>query len=126
MSEEVKELMSIISEGQDSEQRRKIENLIEYQLQLIESQDKEIEKLKKEKEYWVDEYEVLNELRISLLEYLNCDKNDYHGDLTIKTHNIDTEFLRGYSKCADDYYDYISEWKITNDGKELIEREVKE
>lgn len=42
---ELKELMSIICEGQDSEQRRKVENFIEYQVQLIDSLDKEIERL---------------------------------------------------------------------------------
>ena len=47
---ELKELMSIICEGQDREQRRKVENFIEYQVQLIDSLDKEIERLNKEKE----------------------------------------------------------------------------
>lgn len=42
---ELWELMSIICEGQDSEQRRKVENFIEYQVQLIDSLDKEIERL---------------------------------------------------------------------------------
>ena len=42
-NKELKELMSIICEGQDSEQRRKVENFIEYQVQLIDSLDKEIE-----------------------------------------------------------------------------------
>ena len=44
-NKELKELMSIICEGQDSEQRRKVENFIEYQVQLIDSLDKEIERL---------------------------------------------------------------------------------
>lgn len=143
---EIKELMSIISEGQDSEQRRKIENLIKYQLQLIESQDKKIEKLKqeidklvntnedlnkefsrykyesekeidelkKQKEYWIDLYEHLIDFKCGLLEFLDCDKRDYGKDLNVQTMNSDSEFLRGYSKCADDYYDYIANFKFEN------------
>lgn len=143
---EIKELMSIISEGQDSEQRRKVENLITYQLQLIESQDKQIEKLKqeidklvntnedinrefsrykyesekeieklrKQREYWIDSYEQLFDFKCGLLEFLDCDKREYSKDLDVQTMNTDSEFLRGYSKCADDYYDYVANFKFRN------------
>ena len=57
---ELKELMSIICEGQDSEQRRKVENFIEYQVQLIDSLDKEIERQK----------EIIRQLDIKNLELI--------------------------------------------------------
>lgn len=63
-NKELKELMSIICEGQDSEQRRKVENFIEYQVQLIDSLDKEIERLhsiiKEVREYIKDNMKIVS------------------------------------------------------------------
>ena len=66
-NEELKELMSIICEGQDSEQRRKVENFIEYQVQLIDSLDKEIERLNN----------IINELEKWLGESIEKHTEDY-------------------------------------------------
>ena len=80
-NKELKELMSIICEGQDSEQRRKVENFIEYQVQLIDSLDKEIERLHsiiKEVREYIKEEKVLplGEQVDKLLEILDKENNN--------------------------------------------------
>ena len=57
---------------------------------------------------------IINELE-KLLEF---EKNDYGRNLDIKTHNIDSEFIRGNSWEADYILDRLKKLKENNNAKD--------